>query len=222
MDISPFIPIIIIFFILAGFLIIYIIKNYILIRITNFEFYYLSVLCSSFIYFLTIMFYNFISPIKSFEDLIKSLPDWRFLVILLFSFVVVFIICISLNKIFYNIDLGNKLRKYFGREFEDNITLGRSIWDEFLLNYDGYLLIWTNDNEIYLGKREATSYFSKEKQVLISDPEKVMENYETRELSKGFGYSIPAMIFMESDIKRIALINDKNIYEIYPSLKKNS
>lgn len=164
--------------------------------------------------YLFVGFFNFILAFIIYSILIERIEtsekffslylDIGFILCVLLSSSILF----TIGYFLYVIDVWNRLRKAMRRDKDLIRSPDWDLWDKFLSNYKGYLIIFTNDGDKYLGWKRHHSFDDKQELVLCN-PHQLDEKNNPIHVSRLLNKQIKSMYFFEKDIKRIAFIPQK-------------
>ncbi|MCK4457659.1 MAG: hypothetical protein KAW39_07965 [Thermoplasmata archaeon] len=194
-------PVFLLLFLILGFLVVFLFRKVFLVEMVEFEYYLLSAVCSAFIYFIALEIYvTIFQPIGSLDVLVLKLLDQSFIALVAFSWMVVFLFCFLL----YRLKAGTVLRKYLGRERKLRIVPEKEIWDDILREHTGFLVVLTEDNQMFYGAHRRHS-FEGERMLHLYYPY-LIEDLEARHIEDMLGLEVQSILFFEDDIKRIYFI----------------
>lgn len=194
-------PVFLLLFLILGFLVVFLFRKVFLVKMVEFEYYLLSAVCSALIYSIALVIYvTALQPIESLDELVQKLLDQRFIALVAFSWVIVFLLCLLL----YRLRVAATLRKYLGRERELQIFPEREIWDDVLREHTGFLIVLTHDNHMFYGAHRRHSSDG-ERMLQLLYPQ-LLEDFEAEPLEDTLGLQVQSILFFEEDIRRIYLI----------------
>ena len=185
------------------------------VRLSSLELTILSLVVSLTIFLLTSISYLLLYPIlfNTTLDLAaisssKLISDYLFLGLCITYTLILFLVGVySINQ-----DIFRHFRKLF-TGIDTIIAPEKYVWDIALKEHKGHVIIETTNDEYFLGVIDWYTLDSKEKEILLKNPEYLdIKNHTSTSIDERMWYDIDKMLFLTNDIRRIYLIpKNKNV-----------